>query len=118
MSTEMTDRLLNLQEKRLSRRGFLAKVGGVAAGVGLLMAGASMMPRRVMALNCCPNLCPAGCPPTTGCPTNCTVNGAPTVCCDTGLIGSTETLHQCQHCTNCTGFGPCYCEYDTGNPCP
>ncbi len=120
MSTRATDRLLDLQEEHFSRRGFLAKLGGVAAGLGLVMAGAGMMPRRVMAAHgCCANKCPAGCPPTIGCPTNCTVNGAPTVCCDTGHIGATETIHLCQQCTNClVGGGPCFCEYDTGNACP
>ncbi len=119
MSTRATDRLLNLQEEHFSRRGFLARVGGVAAGLGLIMAGAAMMPRRVMAGPCCPGPVCGGCPGTIGCPSNCTVNGAPTVCCDSGHVGATETLHQCQSCINCTGpVGFCWCEYDTGNACP
>lgn len=118
MTTRLTDGLLSWQEQRLSRRGFMAKMGRVAAGIGLVMAGAAALPARVYAGACCPTPACSGCPSTIGCPTNCTVNGNPTVCCDTGYIGATETVHQCQQCTMCQIAGTCYCEVDTGNACP
>ncbi len=110
-------KLLEWQERRLSRRGFLAKVGGVTAGIGLVMAGAAAMPRIAHATPCCPVPACAGCPGPPGCPGGCTVAGAPTLCCDANQVGSTNTLHQCLRCTNC-GISDCYCEYDTGDPCP
>ena len=108
-------------ERDLSRRGFLALAGKVTAALGLAMAGAASMPRRVFAASCCPSppgLC-TGCPPTIGCPPTCTVSGVPTICCDTGVVGATNTIHQCQLCLcGGGGGGNCYCEYDTGNGCP
>lgn len=119
MTTKLTEGLLDWQERRMSRRGFMAKMGRVAAGIGLVMVGAAAMPLRAHANNCCSNLCGAGCPGTIGCPSGCTVNGNPTLCCDSGAVGSTNTVHQCQQCTSCSGpGGVCYCEYDTGNSCP
>ncbi len=119
MSSKVTERLLRMQEDRLSRRGFLAKLGGVAAGLGLVMAGAATMPRIAMAAVCCvgtpcgnigfPCLgggaaCPAGC-----------MGGGTNVCCDMGAVGSTNTVHQCQTCT--CGVTQCVCEFDSGVPC-
>ncbi len=119
MAARVMDSIVRVQQKRLSRRGFLAKLGGVTGALALAMVGAGAMAKRVQAQQCCPGPACMGCPPTIGCPMNCTVNGAPTICCDTGYVGATETIHQCQHCTGCTGGGgTCYCEYDTGNSCP
>ncbi len=55
MSSRFTDRLLDFHAAGLSRRGFLAKVGGTVAGLGLMLAGADAMPRRVMANHGCCN---------------------------------------------------------------
>lgn len=116
--TELTGKLIDRTERGLSRRGFLALAGKLTGALGLAMVGASAMPRRVMAQVCCPAPPCTGCPPTIGCPSPaCTVSGVPTVCCDTGYVGATETLHQCQYC-DCSPAGSCYCEYDTGNSCP
>ncbi len=120
MATRLVDQFIRMQEKRLSRRGFLAKLGGVTAGLALTLVGEHALTRRshAQSVGCCPTPRCVGCPPTIGCPTGCTVNGTPTVCCDTGYIGATETIHQCQQCILCGIPGTCWCEYDTGNSCP
>ena len=115
---EVARDLVARTERDLSRRGFLALAGKVTAALGLAMAGAASMPRRVLAASCCPLPACTGCPPTIGCPPTCVVSGVPTICCDTGVVGSTNTLHQCQFCQCAGAPGDCYCEYDTGNGCP
>ncbi len=120
MSNKVTQRLLSMQEDRLSRRGLLAKFGGVAAGLGLVMTGAAAMPRIAMAAACCVGVpCgTGGFPPCTGggatCPIGC-MGGGTNVCCDRGAVGSTNTVHQCQTCT--CGGPICVCEFDSGVPC-
>ncbi len=117
MATRLVDSFIRMQQKRLSRRGFLAKLGGVTAGLALTMVGAGPVAKRVQAAPCCPTPYCVGCPGVPGCPGGCTVAGVPTICCDQGSVGSTNTIHQCQLCTGCGG-GSCYCEFDTGTPCP
>ncbi len=121
MATRLVDQFIRMQEKRLSRRGFLAKLGGVTAGLALMLVGAGSLAKRVQAAQCCQNpLCGTGLfPPCTGggatCPTICS-GGGTNVCCDQGQVGSTNTEHQCQTC-NCGPTGVCVCEFDTGIPC-
>lgn len=120
----LTNEVLDRADSGLSRRGFMALAGKVTAALGLAMVGAGTMPQRVMAGTCCTGTpCGAGGNPPCGgggasCPPTCTVYGAPNVCCDSGYVGATNTLHQCLTC-NCAGVGGgiCICESDTGTPC-
>jgi hypothetical protein len=118
--SEVTRKLIDRTGRNMSRRGFMALAGKVVAALGVGMAGAGWWNvREAWAGMCCTGLpfC-VNCPPTGGCPApTCTAVGSPTVCCDTGYIGATDTIHQCQVC-DCQGVGNCLCEYDTGNSCP
>ncbi len=115
----LNDGLMGWMEKHQSRRGFLATLGKVSLGLGLAMAGAATMPRRVFAAQCCNGpLCgTGGTPACTGaaCSALC-MPGGTYVCCDNTAIGGTNTVHSCQIC-NCGIFGNCECESDTGVPC-
>lgn len=101
----------------MSRRGFMAKMGRVVAGIGIAMVGGAALPKRAYADQCCPNPLCGSCP-NGGCNNVvCIAVGSPTICCDASSVTSTYTIHQCQLC-NCAVFGNCYCELDTGTPCP
>ena len=120
--SDLTEKELSWLEKRQSRRGFVALCGKVVTALGLAMAGAHGMPRRVFAGLCCTGTPKCGTGPfgpCTGggatCPVGCT-GGATHVCCDQGYVGATNTVHQCLECS-CGGLGTCWCEFDTGVPC-
>jgi hypothetical protein len=120
MSELMAQKAIGFFERHQSRRGFLATCGKVALGTGMALAGVHLAPRRAFAGTCCPGTpCGTGgfppCPPTPGCPTPMCFGGVPAICCDTGYVGATGTLHQCYTCT--CGGPQCICEYDTGTPC-
>ena len=109
--TSLAERSVNVVQRRLSRRGFLAMFGRLAAGLGLAMLGVAGTSRTASA-NCCPSpTCNAHthpCP-TSGCPTGCpTVDS--TQCCDVSGF-----FHICWQCI-CGGLG-CYCEEVTHEPC-
>jgi hypothetical protein len=117
MSERIVERIVNRMQRRQSRRGFLATCGKVSLAIGAALAGVHLTPRRTYADPCCGGNPCGNCPPTPGCPPGTSVQGVPYVCCDTGHVGSTNTVHQCWVCTGGPG-GPCECEYDTGTPCP
>ncbi len=114
----LNDGLMGWMEKHQSRRGFLATLGKVSLGLGLAMAGAAAMPRRVFAAQCCNGpLCGTGVTPAcagAACNAACPPGGT-YVCCDNTAIGGTNTVHSCQICL-CFPV-QCECETDTGVPC-
>lgn len=111
----LAEKTVGFLEKRLSRRGFLAFTGRVAAATGLVMLGADRLALTAGAQSgcCLGNRC-SGCPttPPAACPSGCV--GIFTIyCCDTG---GTNTCHSCVTCL-CSGIPNCICELDLGTAC-
>lgn len=109
--TTLAERSVDVVQRRLSRRGFLALCGRLAAGLGLGMLGVAATSRTALA-DCCPSpTCNAHthpCP-TSGCPTTCLPLGS-SQCCD-----ASGFYHICSRCS-CGGI-TCYCEEPTHDPC-
>src|SRR5512139_2258484 len=111
MTGKTVEGAVGYMERRLSRRGFLAACGKVGLAIGAALAGVHLTARRTFAGKCCsgvPCLAPYNCPPTPGCPPGTSVHGTPYVCCDSGYVGATNTVHQCWVCD--PGSGLCECE--------
>jgi hypothetical protein len=109
--TKLIEKTTGLKVSRLSRRTFLAGMGKITLGVGVLLAGLSWV-RTAEAVCCITPATPlcAGCPPdprnqAQPCPTGCTWLGNSTCC-------ENNNVKTCDSCF--CGLAGCVCEYLTG----
>jgi thiol-disulfide isomerase/thioredoxin len=113
----LAEKTVNFLEKRLSRRGFLAFAGRVAAATGMVLVGADRLALTVGAQTGCCIQTPrcTGCPPPSAvvCASGCAGTGTVFFCCDTG---GSNTCHSCVECS-CPLIGLCWCEHDLGSSC-
>lgn len=121
--TQFVEKATNWAEEHQTRRGFMARAGKVALGLGLVMAGVSREPFLARAQGgCCPlPPCPAAAtchpgpwplPVANACAAPCFSIGH-AHCCNR----ATGTCDECHTCQCPAPALPCTCSYVTTMPC-
>jgi len=124
--TKLIEQAVKWSEEHQTRRGFMAKAGKVALGLGVAMAGVAHGPFTARAAQACCGAMPeclVGCytpgipswplPVANPCPPG-GVHPGSMICCDAGGTGN---CWECFQCYFPTPGRDCACSYNTGIRC-